>query len=96
MASGAIKAHDFFTMWERQLGLREWNVLLQAHTHKQTWHRHKITKRHLFETGALCDTPEYALKGGRHCYGPTEHGYFVLVQYDGITDLNESRLVCLD
>lgn len=94
-AAGAVRAHDFFNMWDRVLGLEPWNVLVHAHTHKQSWTRHKLSGRHLFECGAMCDIPEYALKG-KHSYGPTQHGYFILVQHDGVTDLNESRLVCLD
>jgi hypothetical protein len=46
-------------------------VLLHAHSHKQSASAHRITGRKLFEIGALCDTPDYALKGGKHTYSPT-------------------------
>jgi predicted phosphodiesterase len=91
---GALMAHDFFYSWKHELGLNPFNVVLQAHTHKQSYFRHPLTRVHCYEIGALCDTPAYAVMQGK--YAPPNHGYFLLSQRDGVTDINESRLVSLD
>jgi hypothetical protein len=95
VGSGAAKAHDFFQSWQKELGLGDFRVVLQAHTHKQSFFRHPSTGVFCYEIGALCDIPSYSLTS-RQSYAPPQLGYFHLVQYDGVTDINESRLVSLE
>lgn len=92
---GAERAHDFFQGWKKELGLSDFRVVLQAHTHKQSYFRHSHSKAHCYEIGALCDIPSYSLMS-RQNYGPPQLGYFSLVQYDGVTDINESRLISFE
>jgi hypothetical protein len=87
-------AHDFFFSYRDFLSLDPFRVVLQAHTHKQSYHRNSLTGIHCFEIGALCDIPAYSMNQPK--YGPVQHGYYHLIQYDGVTDVNESRLVVLD
>ncbi len=91
VAKSSGKAHDFFTQWQRVLGLKEFNVLLQAHSHRQSFFRHPDSGVHCFEIGALCDIPSYSLTS-RQSYCPPQLGYFQLIQYQGVTDVNASRL----
>lgn len=91
---GAERAHDVLIGLQEPLGLEPFRVLLHAHTHKQAYFRHPLTGIHLYELGCLCDVPTYHFHDPK--YGPIRHGYYRLVQYNDITSLNESRLVCLD
>lgn len=94
VGKGVEKAHDFFYSHRKELGIGEFGWLLQAHTHKQSYHRNRTTGVHCFEIGCMCDLPGYHLHKPQH--SPVEHGYFYLVQDDGITNRDESRLICLD
>jgi hypothetical protein len=94
VGKGVMMAHDFFFSFRDFLGLEPFTTVLQAHTHKQSYHRNHLTGVHCYEIGALCDVPAYSMNQPK--YGPMQHGYFHLVQYDGITDINESRLYTLD
>lgn len=95
VAKGVERAHDFFQSWRDVLGLNPFRVVLQAHTHRQSFYRHPQSRAYCYEIGALCDQPSYALVS-RQNYSPVQHGYFHLVQFDGVTDINASRLVSLD
>lgn len=89
MRGGRI-ANDFFQKWRGELGLTHpWRVLLQAHTHHRGYWFDPVTQVHCYETGALCDNPSYAIEG--HRGDPIQHGYYLLVQKDGVTDLHKSR-----
>jgi predicted phosphodiesterase len=89
---GVTDAHDFFySHWKKGLlPLDPFNVVLQAHTHKMCQFEHAITGVQCCEIGALCALQAYALKEPR--YSPIQNGYFELVQENGITDINASRL----
>jgi predicted phosphodiesterase len=93
---GATDAHDFFySHWKAGfLPLQEFKILLQAHTHKRCWVQHPTTHVHCVEIGAMCDVQAYSLKNPR--YAAIQNGYFHLVQHDGVTDVNESRLWILE
>jgi hypothetical protein len=95
VGKGVERAHDFFLQWKGILGLNDFRVVLQAHTHKQAFFRHPDTRYFCYEIGAMCDIPSYSLTG-RQNYGPPQVGYYHLVQYNGVTDVNESRLISLD
>jgi hypothetical protein len=90
VGKGVELAHDFFFSRRSFLGLEPFNVVLQAHTHKQCYFRHRLTGAHLFEIGCMCDEQAYSMSQPK--YGPVQQGYFHLVQYNGVTDLNESKL----
>lgn len=90
VGKGVEIAHDFFFSRKDFLGLDPFKVVLQAHTHKQCYFRHKLTGAHLFEVGCVCDEQAYSMHQPK--YGPVQQGYFHLVQYDGVTSLEESKL----
>lgn len=89
LGKGAEIAHNFYFSRRSFFSLNPFNVVLQAHTHKICYFKHKITGVHCFEIGATCDEQAYSMNQPK--YAPVEQGYFHLVQYDGITDINESR-----
>jgi len=93
---GARLANEFFQQWRRELKLEPWpyRVLLQAHTHRQGYWFDPVTRVHCYEIGALCDEPDWAVLG--HRSAPVQHGYYYLVQREGVTDLDRSRLYTLD
>lgn len=85
---------EWFSDYERVLGLQPWNVVVQAHTHQLGWFPFHADKL-LVESGCLCRTHGYQLTpraGGR----PQRQGYVVLEQIDGKTDRNSVRPVWLD
>ena len=93
---GARLANEFFQKWRKELPLRSWpyRVLLQAHTHRRGYWFDPVSHVHCYETGALCDTPDYAVLD--HRSDPIQHGYYWLVQKDGATDLNRSQLMVFE
>lgn len=91
---GGRLANEFFQAWRDELKLQPYRVLLQAHTHKRGYWFDPISRVHCWETGAMCDNPDYAILDHRST--PVQGGYFWLVQKDGVTDLCESRLMILE
>jgi predicted phosphodiesterase len=85
---------EWFSDYERVLGLQPWRVIVQAHTHALGWFPFHADKL-LVESGCLCTTHGYQLTpraGGR----PQRQGYVTLEQIDGKTDRNSVRCVWLD
>jgi hypothetical protein len=85
---------EWMTDFEDVIGLKDWRVLVQAHTHAMSWIPWKAN-RLLIECGCLARNMGYqftARIGGR----PQRRGYVVLEQVDGRTDINASRVVWLD
>lgn len=85
---------EWMTDFEDVIGLDDWRVLVQAHTHQLGWFPWKAN-RLLIETGCLCTSHGYqftARIGGR----PQRRGWVVLEQVDGRTDVNRSRMVWFD
>lgn len=93
VGKGSLLAHDFFYSYKDFLGLEPFKIVLQAHTHKQSFFRHYLTGVHCYEIGALCDVPAYSMNQPK--YSPPQLGYFHLIQYDGVTNLDESRMYSL-
>ena len=91
---GGKLANEFFHAWRDDLKLNPFRVVLQAHTHKRGYHFDPVTRVHCWETGAMCDNPDYAVLD--HRSSPVQGGYFWLVQREGITDLTESRLFIME
>lgn len=93
-ASTLRSVEEWFSDFERVLGLRPWRVIVQAHTHALgwfPWHADKL----LVESGCMCRTAGYQLTpraGGR----PQRQGYVTLEQLDGVTDRNSVHPVWLD
>jgi hypothetical protein len=90
LSRSAEKAHDYFYSWREEFGLKPFRVVLQSHSHRQVLLRHPMTGVYCIETGSICDIPDYALRD--HRTTPPQNGYFHLVQVDGKTDMEESRL----
>ncbi len=91
----AMRAIDeWVTDFEDAIGIDDYRVLVQAHTHALSWFPWK-SNRLLIEAGCLCTSQGYqftARIGGR----PQRRGYVYLEQVDGKTDINRSRMVWLD
>lgn len=91
----AMRAVDeWVTDFEDVIGLEDYRVLVQAHTHQLGWFPWKAN-RLLIEAGCLCNAHGYqftARIGGR----PQRRGWVVLEQVDGKTDINRSRVVWFD
>jgi predicted phosphodiesterase len=85
---------EWFSDYERVLGIQPLRVIVQAHTHALGWFPFHADKL-LVESGCLCVTHGYQLTpraGGR----PQRQGYVTLEQIDGKTDRNSVRCVWLD
>lgn len=65
------------------------NALIIGHTHKAIKIVHG-NNRILIETGCLCREMDYSKKG-KVKYRPQTNAYTILVQRDGITDINETN-----
>lgn len=91
----AVRAIDeWVTDFEDAIGLDDYRVLVQAHTHALSWLPWKAN-RLLVECGCLCKSQGYqftARIGG----WPQRRGWVVLEQVDGKTDINRSRIVWYD
>lgn len=91
----ALRAVDeWVTDFEDVIGLDDYRVLVQAHTHQLGWFPWKAD-RLLIECGCLCRSHGYqftARIGGR----PQRRGWVVLEQVDGKTDINRSRMIWFD
>lgn len=86
---GANEAVDWMLDNDYITAQGEWNVLIQLHTHLASLgiHRGKLA----IECGCMSRMQDYTWeKPGKYRY--PRNGYFELVQYDGITDWEESRL----
>lgn len=72
--------------------------VVQAHTHKQAWVRHR--NRFALECGCLCHDQDYVIESGRTAQSkrePWQRGYVVLYfDKDGCCDWKQSRCVPLD
>lgn len=85
---------DWVTDFDQTIGLKDYRVLVQAHTHQLSWFPWKAN-RLLIECGCLCSSHGYqftARIGGR----PQRKGWVVLEQVDGKTDINSIRMVWFD
>ncbi len=91
----ALRAVDeWLSDFEQTIGLDDWRVVVQAHTHALSWFPWKAD-RLLIECGTLSKPHGYqytARIGGR----PQRRGWVVLEQVDGRTDINSIRMVWFD
>ena len=85
---------EWLTDQRMTLGLPDYRVIVQAHTHQGAvipWESDKL----LVEGGAMCEVHGYQLSA-RIAGRPQRRGYVVLEQHKGVTDLNSVRFVWLD
>jgi hypothetical protein len=81
---------DWFSDFERTLGLKPWRVIVQAHTHAMAMFPFGADKV-LVETGAMCLTHGYQLSA-RIAGRPQRIGWSEMVQRNDVTDLGSIRL----
>lgn len=90
----ALRSVDqWFTDFEKVVGVEGYKVVVQAHTHTMAMFPWKAD-RWLVECGCLCKQHGYQFRakiGGR----PQRRGYVTMEQTDGVTDPNSIRLVWL-
>lgn len=85
---------EWLTDFEDVIGVDQWRVLVQAHTHAGGLFPWKAD-RLLVECGCLCQTHGYQLTA-RIMGRPQRLGYVTLEQARGKTDINSVRFVWLD
>jgi hypothetical protein len=85
---------EWVSDFEDVIGLDEYRVLVQAHTHQLSWFPWKAN-RLLIEAGCLCTAQGYQFTA-RISGRPQRRGWVVLEQVDGKTDINRSRVVWYD
>ena len=86
--------HKWFSSMRRQLGLKPFRVLAQAHTHQLTWVPLEADQLGL-EVGCCCDVQEYMLAPA--CTGvPQRHGYVTLDMVKDKVEIESIRLHWLD
>lgn len=97
--TSAVKSYEWFKRWQGRLNLNDFRLVTHAHTHKAgTTYVEESGRLHMIiETGACCEVQEYAIKGeSRGKYTPPQNGYVLLIQDDGETVFNETRLIIQD
>jgi hypothetical protein len=83
----AINVRDFLNEWKDTLSLDNFRLVVEAHTHMiGSTYRGSMK---IMESGCLCKVPDYAIAS--FYKKPQTNGYLVIVQKDGITDLNLTR-----
>jgi len=83
-----INVYQMIQEWKEVLDLRAYHCIVQSHTHMLgATYRGGHCK--IMESGCLCTVPDYAVQ---NFYSkPQTNGYIVVVQRDGITDMNLTR-----
>jgi len=95
----AVKSYEWFKKWQGRLNLDEFRFISHAHTHKAgVAYVEEASKLHMVvETGACCLTQDYAIRAeSRGKYTPPQNGYVLLIQENGKTNLNRTRLFIQD
>lgn len=95
----AIKSYEWFKKWRGRLGLDDFRFLSHAHTHRAgIAYVEEDSELHMVvETGACCLIQDYAIRGeSKGRYSPPQNGYVLLVQKEGRTVFNETRLFVQD
>ena len=88
--SGSVtKAFAFFTDWKYALGLNDFNIIAQGHTHQVNVSYERAGTCKIMETGCLCKPLSYPVE---KAYGrPQVAGYGVVIQSGGKSDIENSR-----
>jgi hypothetical protein len=84
----SVNVYQIIQEWKDVLGLRDYHCIIQSHTYMLgTTYRGGHCK--IMESGCLCTVPDYAVQ---NFYSkPQTNGYIVVIQKDGITDMNLTR-----
>ena len=83
----AINVYQYIQEWRDVLGIRDYHLILQSHTHMIGCTYRSNCK--IMETGCLCQVPDYSVQG--FYSKPQTNGYVVIVQREGVTDMNLTR-----
>ncbi len=84
-----VNASSFIYEWQKSLGLSDYRLVVQSHTHMLgATYRHGGELK-VIESGCLCRVPDYAVV---NFYSkPQVNGYVVIIQNNGVTDFNLTR-----
>ena len=83
-----MSAFGFLREWQGSLGLRDFRLIVQAHSH-MLGSTYRAGDFKIMEGGTLTMVPDYAVD---NFYSkPQTNGYIVVVQKDGVTDFNLTR-----
>jgi hypothetical protein len=96
---GAIQSYEWFKEWSGRLDIEPFRFVSHAHTHKSgiTYRETDGQMHMIIETGSLCETMDYQINAdSRGKYTPHQNGYVILVQEDGKTNFDETRLFVQD
>lgn len=83
------KTHTWFQSWKSHIKIEPYKLLVQAHSHHSGLIN--LPDAQLVESGCLQSIPEWVIR--RAPTLPWTWGWVVVYQEDGITNLNETRLV---
>jgi len=83
-----VNARNFLSEWKDVLGLEDYRLIVQAHTHMLgTTYRGGNTK--IMESGCLSRVPDYAVNS--FYSKPQTNGYIVVTQEEGVTNFDLTR-----
>jgi hypothetical protein len=83
-----INVYQMIQEWKDVLSLRDYRCIIQSHTHMLgSTYRGGHCK--IMESGCLCYIPDYAVEG--FYSKPQTNGYIVVIQKEGVTDMNLTR-----
>ena len=85
----AVKSHAWFQGWKAHLNIEPYRLLVQAHSHHSGLVN--LPDVQLVESGCLQSIPKWVLRKSPSL--PWTWGWVVVYQNDGVTNLNETRLV---
>lgn len=95
----AITSFDWFNKWRGRLNLKPFRFLSHAHTHKAgcVYIEGNSQLSMVVETGACCENQDYTTRSeSKSKYTPPVNGYVILVQENGVTNINETQLFIQD
>lgn len=84
----AVNVYQQIQEWRDVLGLKEYRCIIQSHTH-MLGATYRGSHCKIMESGCLCYVPDYAVQG--FYSKPQTNGYIVVVQKDGVVDMNLTR-----
>jgi predicted phosphodiesterase len=89
-ARAAQDAYGWLQSWSKIFDIKEIRLFLQGHTHRLSKIPLHTGTPVIGETGCISQVLDYAIDAGARYTGHL-NGYWVVIQENGITDLNESN-----